>query len=124
MKFILSILLIALASFAACLYFPWWSIVIAAFLVTAIIPMKSWVAFIAGFISLFLLWGALAYWISDSNNNILAHRISLLILKKDNPMLLIFATALIGALAGGFGAMTGSLLRSIMYSKKRSLRTI
>lgn len=118
MKFIVSILLIMLVSFAACLYLPWWCIAIAAFAVTLVVPLRSWVAFIAGFVALFLLWGWLAYWISDSNEHVLAHRVSLLILKSDSPMLLIFATALIGALVAGMAAMTGSLMRGILYNSK------
>ena len=49
----------------------------------------------------------------DSNNNehILAHKVSLLILKMDNPYLLILATAVIGALVAGFAALSGSYLR-------------
>jgi hypothetical protein len=37
--------------------------------------------------------------------------VSLLILKMDNPFLLMFATAFIGGLVAGFGALTGSFLR-------------
>jgi hypothetical protein len=124
MKFIISVILIMMLSFASCLYFPWWTIAIATFLVAAIVPLRALVAFIAGFIALFLLWGWLAWWISDSNEHILAHRVSLLILKKDNPMLLIFATALVGALVGGFAAMTGSLFRTIIYKERRVTKTI
>jgi len=112
MKFITSILLTALLSFAACLYLPWWSITVAALIVAALIPQRPWKAFVCGFIALFLLWGGLSFWISNSNEHILAHRISMLILKSDNPYLLILATACIGALAAGLAALTGSFLRA------------
>jgi hypothetical protein len=111
MKFIISLILIALLSFAACLYFPWWSIAIVAFLVTAVIPQSSAKSFLNGFLALFLLWGGLSFWISNNNNHILAHKVSLLFLKFDSPYLLIFATALIGGLVAGFAALTGSFLR-------------
>ena len=119
MKFILSVILIMLLSFAACLYMPWWSIAIAAFIVTAVVPLRAGIAFLAGFTALFVLWGGLAWWISTNNDNILAHRISLLLLKIDSPAILILATALIGGLTGSFAAMAGSLLRSIIYKGKR-----
>jgi CRISPR/Cas system-associated protein Cas5 (RAMP superfamily) len=45
------------------------------------------------------------------NEHLLAHKVSVLILKMDNPYLLIFATALIGALVAGFAALTGAYLR-------------
>jgi hypothetical protein len=111
MKFLISLLLTAILSFAACLYFPWWSIAIVAFLVAAIIPQKAGKAFITGFLALFLLWGGLSFWISNNNEHLLAHKVSVLILKMDNPYVLILATALIGALVAGFAALSGSFLR-------------
>ena len=111
MKFIVSIILIALLSLVACIYFPWWSIAIVAFIVAAIIPQSGWISFLSGFLALFILWGAISLWISNNNHHILAHKISLLILKADNPFLLMLVTALIGALVAGFAAIAGSFLR-------------
>jgi hypothetical protein len=111
MKFFFSFILTILLSFAACLFLPWWSIAIAAFVVAALIPQKPFKAFLTGFIALFLLWGGLSFWMSNNNDHILAHKISQLILKMDNPMLLILATALIGALVAGLAALAGSYLR-------------
>lgn len=110
MKFIIAFVLILLLSFCACLYFPWWSIAIVAFVVCAIIPVRPLPAFLAGFMALLVLWGALSYYISTTNENILAHRISVLILKNDNPIALIALTAAIGAIIGGFAALTGSFV--------------
>jgi hypothetical protein len=111
MKFITSVILTALLSIAACLFLPWWSIAIAAFLVSAIVPQKPAVAFAAGFTALLFTWGTLAWYLSSSNGHLLAHKISMLILKMDNPFVLITATSLIGALVGGFAALTGSFVR-------------
>ncbi|MFM2327560.1 MAG: hypothetical protein RIR31_1762 [Bacteroidota bacterium] len=111
MKFITSLILTAFLSFAACLYLPWWSIAIAAFIVAALIPQHPSKAFVTAFLALLLLWGGLSFWISNNNEHLLAHKVSVLILKMDNPYALIFATALIGALVAGFAAMSGSFLR-------------
>lgn len=111
MKFIVSILLIALLSVAACLYLPWWSIAIVAFIVAALIPQKPFKSFLTGFIALFLLWGLLSWYISSNNNHLLAHKVSLVILKTDSPFILIIATAIIGALVAGFAALSGSFVR-------------
>lgn len=118
MKFIVSAILIILFSFLCCLYFPWWTIAIVALLISTIIQQKHLPSFICGFISLFLLWGFLSFWISTQNDQILAHRVSLLIFKTDSPFLLIIVTALIGAMVAGFAALTGSYLR-----KERSIET-
>ena len=111
MKFIVSLLLIMLLSFVACLYFPWWSIAIVAFVVTALIPQGAGKSFFTGFVALFLLWGVLCFWISNNNDHVLAHKVSLLILKIDSPYLLMFATAMIGGLVAGFASLTASFLR-------------
>jgi hypothetical protein len=112
MKFIITAILIALLSFAACLFLPWWSIAIVAFVVAAVIPQKPGKSFLAGFLALLFLWGGLSYWISSANQHLLAHKISILLLKIDNPYYLMTATAFIGALVAGMAALTASFLRS------------
>ncbi|SRR5258706_8286485 len=117
MKFIVSLILIILLSFTACIYFPWWSIAIVAFIISVTIPQRPLISFTTGFLSLFLLWAGLSYWISKNNGHILAHKISLLIIKTDSPFLLMLASALIGALVAGFAATAGSYLRKLFIEK-------
>ncbi|MDP4285653.1 MAG: hypothetical protein Q8891_14635 [Bacteroidota bacterium] len=121
MKLIISIILIILLSFCACLYFPWWSIAIVAFIVAALIPQNPGISFIVGFVALFLLWGGLSFWINSNNDGILAKRVSLLIFKNESPLLLIFITALIGALIGGFAALTASFIRPVKTTEPKQL---
>lgn len=111
MKFLISLILTALSSFAICLYCPWWSIAIVAFVIAALIPQKPFVAFLSGFFALFLFWFSLTLYISNNNEHILAHKVSLIILKSDNPFALIVMTAGIGALVAGFAALAGSFAR-------------
>jgi hypothetical protein len=117
MKFIISILLIAAFSFITCLYLPWWSIAIAAFMVTLLLNQKPLSAFIAGFVALFILWGLLANFISGDNGHILARKISIVMLKSDSSAMLIMVTGAIGALTAGFAALSGSFLRSLIPVK-------
>ena len=117
MRFLTSIVLIVFLSFVACLYFPWWSIAIVAFLVAALIPQTPLFSFLSGFVALFLLWGILCFWISISNNHILAHRVSLLIFKIDSPFILVMATAFIGALVAGLSALTAGYIKPRGYGK-------
>ncbi len=115
----MSLILIMLLSFAACLYFPWWSIAIVAFIVAIVIQQTPGMSFVTGFFALFFLWGGLSFWISNTNGHVLAHKLSILILKTDSPWLLMFVSALIGALVAGFAAMTGSYLLKLYYLSKR-----
>lgn len=110
MKFFLSFVLIALLSFAACLYFPWWSIAIASFIVTLFLPQRPGKSFLSAFASLFLLWGGLAFWLSFNNGHNLAHKMSLVILKSGSAYLLILVTALIGAVVAGLAALCAALI--------------
>ena len=110
MKFWLSVLLIAALSFAACLFLPWWVIAIAGFVVALIIPQGAWRSFLSGFIALFLLWAVMSFIISSANDHLLAHKIALLFIRMDNPVLLILLTGFIGGLVAGLGSLTGSFL--------------
>lgn len=110
MRFIVSLILIAALSYVLCLFLPWWSVAIAAFIVCAFIPQRGFASFITGFLSLFLLWGMLSWMIDDANHEILSHRISTLVFKQDNPLLLILLTALTGAIVAGFAALAGSFV--------------
>lgn len=111
MKILISFFLMALLSFTACLYFPWWSIAVVCFLISIFIPQSHVLSFLTGFFSLFVLWFSLSFYISYQNDHILAHRLSPLFIKNDNPYFLILLTATIGAIIGGFASLAGSFIR-------------
>ena len=117
MKFIASIFLIALLSLAACLYLPWWLIAITSFAVSFAIPQKAGLAFLAGFLSLFLLWAGLSFYISQANNHLLAQKLSMLFLKSNSTTAIILLTGVIGGLVAGFGSLSGRLCRKLMLTK-------
>ena len=111
MKFIVAFLLTALLGYAAGFYFPWWSIAIAAFIVAVAIPQKPLKAFLAGFLSLFVLWVVLALYIDMENQHILSMKIAELLFKSHSHALIMGVTGLAAALVGGFAALSGSYLR-------------
>ena len=111
MKFFISILLTAIVSLAIGFYMAWWSIAIAAFLVAAFIRQNPGRAWLSGFLGIFLLWAVLAWWIDIKNQGILSQKIALIFPLGGSVLLLILVTAFIGALVGGFAALTGSYIR-------------
>jgi hypothetical protein len=111
MRLILSVLLIAALSFLAGMFLPWWSVAIVAFIVALLIPQKIAMSFLSGLIGVFLLWAIVTLWIDIKNNSVLSHKVSELFKLGGSSILLIFVTALIGGLVGGFAAMAGSSLR-------------
>jgi hypothetical protein len=112
MKFIISILLIALLSFAAGLYLPWWSLALVAFVVAALIHQRAGKAFLSGFLGLFLLWGILAFVIDQNNDHLLSTKISELLGLGGNWFVLILITGIISGLVAGLAAMAGSFIRT------------
>jgi hypothetical protein len=110
MRFLLATLLIALLSYIAGLFMPWWSIAVVAFLVALLIRPSIRMSFLAGFTSIFLLWALVALWIDIKNEHILSHKIAQLFPLGGSPGMLILITALVGALVGGFAAMSGASL--------------
>ena len=112
MKFFSAMVLTALISFVACLFFPWWSIALAAFLVAALIHQQPGKAWLAGFLGLFILWTVLAIWKDNSNEGILSKRIAELFPLGGSSFMLIIVTGLIGALVAGMAALSASYFRN------------
>ena len=110
MRFLLATLLTASLSFIAGIFLPWWSIAIVAFLVALLIKQKIWLAYLAGFTGIFLLWGGLALLIDIKNRSILSQKIAHIFPLDGSAFLMILLTAFIGALVAGFAAMSGSSL--------------
>ena len=110
MKFFVSILITGLLAFACGLYLPWWSVAVASFIVAALIYQPPWRSFFTGFCAILLLWFGLLLKINADNESILAERVSL-VMQMGGPMVLVILSSVIGAIAGGLGALAGSLLR-------------
>ncbi|MCS3797541.1 hypothetical protein [Niastella sp. OAS944] len=118
MKFGISILLTFTVSFAAGFYLPFWSAALVAFLVAVFIYQKPGMAYLTGFLSIFLLWGGLSWWIDAQNNNILSQKMASLFPLGGNSLLLILITAIVGAIIGGLSALSGSFLRRYYDERK------
>ena len=99
-------------AFVGSLWFGWWIIAVAAFLIALLVHQKAGKAFLCGFTGIFILWGALAWSIDMKNESVLSRKIAEVLPLGGNSLLLIFITALVGALVAGFGALSGSYLRS------------
>ena len=120
MKFGVSMLLTVIVSFAAGLYLPFWSVGLVAFLVSVFIYQKPGMAYLMGFSSIFLLWGALVWWIDAQNDSILSQRMASLFPLGGSSALIILITAIVGAIVGGLSALSGSFLRRY-YGERKEL---
>lgn len=108
-NFIVTIVLAALLS----LFLPWWSVMIAAFLSSRLLPLRKAAVFFVPFLAIWLYWAVYSYMLSSANDFILAKKISELIGIGGNPYLLIAVTGIIGGLAAGIAAIFGKQLAEL-----------
>jgi len=117
LKAILQIIITILASYFVQMYLPFWSLaLIAGVIALFFVYRNSLTSFAAGFLAAFILWCAFAYTLDSENFNILSNKMGLLF--KTEGAYLPYATGLIGGMLGGFGALTGALLRKIFENNK------
>ena len=116
MKLAFKIILIAFLSFWAEQVFPWWSAVVCAAIVSALIPTQGKRAFWAGFAGVGLLWLFAALLFSFQTDFVLTSRVANLF-GVASSVFIILITAIIGAIAGGMGALSGNLLRQNLRYK-------
>lgn len=112
MKSLPRFILIVALSYLGGYFIGWWTVALAAFLVAILIPLPPFRSFLNGFIAVFLLWLALAFFKDIQNDHILANRMSEMILKVKSPILIGVISALIGGITAGLGGLTGSYLRA------------
>lgn len=100
---------------------PWWSLVPIAAMAGWLFARSGLGAFAMGFLGGFLLWFSAA-WLSDNaNGGMLSSKVGQLFMGVKSQHLL-WATGLLGALLGAFGALTGRWAREMFAipNKRRS----
>ena len=89
------------------LFFPWWSVMIAAIISSFLIPLKKASVFIIPFMAVAILWITQSWLLSSNNDFILAKKIATLLPLEGNSTLLILVTGIIGGLAAGIAGIAG-----------------
>lgn len=114
MKFLIQLIAIIASSLVLQLFFPWWSMTLAAFAFGYL--LKSSQNFLAGFVAIALLWSGYAFFLDSAGAAPLADRVAGIL--NINKTLLFLVTGLLGGIVAGFASLTGSLLKS---DKRKSL---
>jgi hypothetical protein len=106
-------LFLVILGLLASLILPWW-IIIPIFVVCAFL-MHSPVgqSYLSGHLAASMIWGLYANYLDSVNGGILSARMGALFMHL-SPTQLIWVTATLGGLLGGFAAMTGSALRQLL----------
>jgi len=108
MRFLIQILLILFLGYVLELFFPWWTVAVAAF--TGGILLRSRSNFLAGFIAIGMLWLGKALITDLMSDSDLADRVARIFMLH-NKILLLLVTFILSGLIGGFAAMSGGALR-------------
>lgn len=121
MKLIIRLIVIGALTYFLSPFFTWWTAMVVAFLVSYISPSSGLNAFVAGFLGVGLVWMGHAWNIDVLNDSSFSTKVAE-IMQVSDPILLVFATGLIGGLAGGFASLSGTSFRSLFIKpKQRSL---
>ena len=115
MKFILQVFGIILLAYVLELFFPWYTIAVAAFVMGY--AVRSRANFLAGFLGIVLLWTIKAWLITTGSESDLADRVAH-IFSLSGEEWLMFVMAIVGGMVGGFAAMAGALLRPRLDVKR------
>ncbi|MCU0353487.1 MAG: hypothetical protein MUD08_07090 [Cytophagales bacterium] len=110
-------LLILVVCLVLQLFLPWWIAAPVAFGLAFWRAKSSREAWLAGFLSIFLLWGAAAFFHNFRNDSILAARVAQVIPVKF-PIVLLLLTALIGGVISGLAAWSGYCWKRLFSAKR------
>ncbi|MEO9869219.1 hypothetical protein [Ekhidna sp.] len=121
MKLIIRLIIIGALTYLLSPISGWWICMVIAFVVCYISQSSGLNAFVAGFLGVGLVWMGHA-WKLDVKNESSFSSVIADIMQLSDPIFLIFATGLIGGLAGGFASLSGTTFRQLFIKqKKRSL---
>lgn len=101
------------------LFLPWWGVMVAAFLASAIVRLRNVSAFFVPFLAITLFWIVYAWVLSSSNDFILAEKVAVLLPLKGNVFALFLMTGIIGGLSAGVAGVFGNQVRAA-FSQQNS----
>lgn len=121
MKLIIRLIVIGALTYFLSPFTFWWMPMLIAFIVCYASPSSGLNAFIAGFLGVGLVWMGHAWSLDVKNNSVFTSYIAQ-VMQLNEPILLVFATGIVGGIAGGFSALTGTTFRQLFQKPmKRSL---
>lgn len=91
-------------------FLPWWSVMVAAMVTAAGIPLKKAAVFFIPFLVILLFWVTYAFILGNANDFTLAKKIAQLLPLGGNLYLLLLFTGAVGGLAAGVAALFGRQL--------------
>ena len=119
MKLIIRIIAIGVLTYFLSHFGSWWICMAASFVVCFLLPSSGLNAFIAGFLGVGLVWLGHAWNLDVQNASLFSNKVAE-VMQMGEPLILIIISGVVGGLAGGFSAMTGSSFRKIFAKKQKT----
>lgn len=113
MKFVIAILLTALATALLQTVMPWWSLILGAFAIGMVVSLPGFQAFFSGLLGTALVWWLYAWIIDVQTDSILSNKIAE-VFKVGSPAVLILLGGVLAGIVGGFAAASGTTFRKAM----------
>ena len=104
---------IVVLAFTMGYFFDWWTVAIAAFIGGFFFGTTSGETFAKGMAAVTTLWLLMTWYHHFTTQGILSNKIAQILPVGGNVGMLIAATVFIGGLVGGWGAMSGFLVRNL-----------
>jgi hypothetical protein len=93
--------------------FAWWSIAVAAFLMSFLFNLKPGQSFLSGFLAISIFWLIYIIKADTANEHILSQKMAVLI-SLPNYALFIIVNVVLGGLVGGLGSLSGVYIRRMV----------
>lgn len=98
-------------------FYSWWWIIIDTFLATLLMGKTPLGSFLSGFLAVTVVWGGYAFAVNSANEGLLLQKIAQ-VFGAPSGWLLILLTIMLGALVGGFSALTAYSLKALWKRKR------
>ncbi len=117
MKLIGKIILIGLLTYFGAFLLPWWTVMLAAFLVCFLIEGSGVGSFVSGLLGGGTVWMAYAWYIDVKTDSVLSSKI-IELFPFDDKIMLVLLAGLVGGIAGGVAGIAGNSFKLIFKKKK------
>ena len=118
MRLLLQILVVAFLGLVLAQFMPWWGVAIAGATAGYFFAGHRGKSFLAGFIGIFILWFAMAFYMKISTGSDFADRFAQLFPFPLSGTALMAVSGVIGGIIGGFGAFTGDSIKRLIGKQR------
>jgi hypothetical protein len=114
----LFVIILLLVFITQAIFAEWWLIIPVSFITSLFLGKSGWIAFFSGFLAVGLIWFGQAFFLDYRNESLLSGKIGQIFNLSSTWLLVV--TAGIGAVTGGFSALTGYSIKALFKKRERN----